>query len=163
MKMRTLASLVILTCCALAGCSSTHQPFPVAALIPVDAIPPADPTLDQYIARVPGDIAETATVARALTHISLGRAREQAGAELCEDERLVPGEVASVTGPFPVTDAGSEDGRPVWYYRISHQPGLRGCSAVEASRLFNAMQGNLPDWIRIEPATAPYTALGLLE
>lgn len=163
MKIRTLASLALIVCCALAGCSTARQPIPAGDMIAADAIPAADPALDHYIAWVPGDIADTATVARAITHISLGRAREQAGAELCEDERLVPGEVASVTGPFPAVGPDGGDGSPVWYYRISHQPGLRGCTDVERARLFQAMQDNLPAWIHIEPATTPYTALGLLE
>jgi hypothetical protein len=160
MNIRTLASLVVLACCALAGCTTARPTFPETAIVPADTITPPDPTLDHYIAWVPSDVAETATVARAVTHISLGRAREQTAAELCNEERLVPAEVASVTGPFPAT---RPDGDPVWYYRISHQPGLRGCTDIDAAQLFQAMQGNLPAWIHIEPATAPYSALGLLE
>ena len=112
---------------------------------------------------MPGDIAETATVARALTHISLGRARDKASQQLCEGNRLIPGEVASVTGPYPAANPDSADGSPVWYYRISQQPGLRGCDEVNEASLFQAMQNNLPSWISIEPASAPYSALGLLE
>lgn len=152
-----------MACGCLSACTTARSPFPVSDMIASSAIPPADPALDHYIARVPGDVAETATVARAMTHISLGRAREQAGQELCDGGRLIPGEVASVTGPVPAANQGESVSRPVWYYRISQQPGLHGCTAVEESRLFQAMQENLPAWITIERAHTAYTELGLLE
>jgi hypothetical protein len=132
-------------------------------MVAASDIPPADPDLDHYIAWVPSHVAETATVARAMTHISLGRAREQAIQQLCEGDRLIPGEVASVTGPVPAANPAGTQRSPVWYYRISQQPGLHGCTTVNEARLFQAMQSNLPPWIRIKRAGTPYTALGLLE
>ncbi len=164
MKIRTLAIIsLITTCCWLQGCATSRQPFPVMDMIAASDIPPADPALDHYVARVPGNVAETATVARAMTHISLGRARDQASLQLCEGSRLIPGEVTSVTGPYPAANPDSVDGKPVWYYRISQQPGLRGCAEVNEARLFQAMQSNLPSWISIERTSAPYSALGMLE
>ena len=164
MEIRTIACITLfVSSCWLQGCASPRLPFPVREMIATSEIPPADPALDQYVARVPGNIAETATVARAMTHISLGRARDLAGQQLCEGARLIPGEITSVTGPFPANNPDSADGTPIWYYRISQQPGLRGCPAVNESRLFQAMQNNLPSWISIEPAQTAYPALGLLK
>jgi hypothetical protein len=161
MKPRTIACItLIISCCWLQGCATPRLPFPFREMITTSDIPPADPALDQYIALVPSSVAETATVARAMTHILLGRARDQAGQQLCEGDRVIPGEVTSVTGPFPVA---TPDGTPVWFYRISQQPGLHGCTAVTEARLFQAMQSNLPPWISIEHAGATYPALGLLE
>jgi len=164
MEIRTIACIaLIVSGCWLQGCATTPPAIPHRDMIVASEIPPADPALDQYIAQVPGAIAQTATVARAMTHISLGRARDLAGQQLCEGGRLIPGEVVSVTGPFPAADPDDADGSPVWYYRISQQPGLRGCPEVDETRLMQAMQGNLPPWIRIEPARAAYPALGLLK
>jgi hypothetical protein len=164
MKTTTFACIaLIVTCGWLQACTTPRQPFPVTDMIATGDIPPADPALDHYVARVPGDIAETATVARAKTHITLGRARDLAGQQLCAGNRLIPGEVVSVTGPFPAADPDGTGQAPVWYYRISQQPGLRGCDAVQEARLFEVMQSELPSWIRIERAGSSYTALGLLE
>jgi len=161
MKTRKLACIaLIVSCSCLHGCASTRLPFPTRDMITTSEIPPADPALDHYVAWIPGDVAETATVARAMTHISLGRARDEAGRELCEGDRLIPGEVASVIGPIPTA---APDGTPVWYYRISQQPGVRGCSTATESQLFQAVQNNLPPWISIERAGAAYHALGLLQ
>lgn len=164
MNTRTLVSIVLIApCCWLQGCATSRLPFPIGDIIATSDIPSADPTLDHYVAWVPSTVAETATVARAMTHISLGRAREQAGQQLCEGDRLIPGEVASVTGPFPAANPDPLDGAPVWYYRISQQPGLQGCATVNEARLFTAIQSNLPHWITIERAGVTYPALGLLE
>lgn len=165
MDTRTLACIALVTCaCILQGCTTPRQPFPATEMIASSEIPPPDPALDSYIALVPVEIAQTATVARAMAHISLGRARDRTVEELCaEGERLIPGEIADVTGPYPAADPDMPDGGPVWYYRISQQPGLGGCPEVQETRLFETMQSNLPAWIRIERAVAPYPALGLLE
>ena len=91
-----------------------------------------------------------------MTHISLGRARDQASQQLCEGNRLIPGEVASVAGPYPATDPDSSDGSPVWYYRISHLPGLRGCTAASDAQLYKAMEASLPGFTGIAfAATGP--------
>ncbi len=161
MKTRIHACITLIVSCVwLYGCATTRLPFPVRDMIATSDIQPPDPALDNYVALIPGNVAETATVARAMTHISIGRARDQAGRELCEGDRLIPGEVASVIGPIPTT---APDGTPVWYYRISQQPGLRGCSTVNETQLLQAVQSNLPPWISIERAGAAYHAVGLLE
>lgn len=164
MKFTTLACITVVSISSwLTACTTPRQPFPATDLVASSAIPAADPALDHYIARVPGNVAQTATVARAMTHISLGRARDQAGQQLCAGDRLMPGEVAVVAGPFPTVSPDSNTHEPVWYYRISQQPGLRGCEAVDEARLFQAMQNSLPAWIEIERARPGYTELGLLE
>jgi hypothetical protein len=163
MKINTLACITLIASCWLQGCSAPRLPFPFRDMVASSDIPPTDPALDHYIARVPSNVAETATVARAMTHISLGRARDLAGQQLCDGDRLIPGEVASVIGPFPAANPDTPDGNPVWFYRISQQPGLRGCSGVSEVRLFQAMQSNLPAWISIERSEIAYPALGLLE
>ena len=123
-------------------------------LAATSTIPAAEPALDHYIAWIPRDKAQTATVARALTHTALGSARKQAGDHLCGGIWIGDNEVTKVTGPIQVwassTDGG---GYAAWYYRISHLPGLKGCAAASDARVYQAMEANMPKWLRIQTAT----------
>ena len=76
-------TLVAMACIALPACSSamhtrldTHAPGMPAPETPEQAI---DPALDHFVARVPLRLAETAIQAQAMTHVAVGRARQQAG------------------------------------------------------------------------------------
>ena len=142
----------------LQGCATTGN-----TALTADALPAADPALDHYIAWVPRDLAQTATVARAVTHISLGNAREQAGEELCAG-RLMHGQVMALVGPLPATAPTEAGGYPAWYYRISQTPGLHGCPAIGNIWLYRSLRKNLPGWISIRTAgRPPAEALSLLE
>lgn len=148
----------------LQGCAATGGASLTAEAVPATDIPAADPALDHYIAWVPRDMAQTATVAKALTHISLGNAREQAGNDLCAGSRLMNGQVISLVGPLPATAPTGAGGYPAWYYRISQTPGLQGCSTIGNARLYRSLQQKLPEWISIRTAGTPSTgALTLLD
>lgn len=154
----TIALLVLQGCAATGGTALTSDITSTAA------IPAADLSFDHYIAWVPRDLAQTATVAKAVTHISLGNAREQAGEELCANSRLMHGQVTALVGPLPATAPAAAGGYPAWYYRISQTPGLQGCSAIGNIRLYRSLQRNLPDWISIRTAGTPSAGvLTLLE
>ena len=122
---QTLAAIITVTLTALQGCSlatinATHTNH-------LTAIPAADPGLEHYIAWIPQHEAQTATVAKALAHISLGNAREQAVTEVCDGTHTITGKVNSSVGPFQTRAPVSAGGYPAWYYRISQQPELHGC------------------------------------
>lgn len=146
------AAVVLLV---LQGCASTGGADLTTDAGSATTIPAADPALDHYIAWVPRELAQTATVARAMTHISLGNAREQAGEELCAGSRPLNGQVTALVGPLPATAPAGAGGYPAWYYRISSIPGLQGCSASRHTRLYQSLRQNLPDWISIETAATP--------
>lgn len=139
----------------LQGCATTGSTTLTTDAASVTSIPAANPSFDHYIAWVPRDVAQTPTVARAMTHISLGNAREQAGKELCATSRLIDGQVIALVGPLPATAPASAGSYPAWYYRISQTPGLQGCSAIGHARLYRSLQQNLPDWISIRTAGTP--------
>lgn len=107
-------------------------------------------TLDHYIAWVPRDKAQTATVAQALTHISLVNARERAGKDLCGGTRVMNREFSHQVGPFPASAPESAGGYDAWYYRISRQPGLHGCPEKSTAEMYQALEASLPDWISLE-------------
>jgi hypothetical protein len=164
MNSRLVASVVLLASCLWQGGCTTMQ---AAAIAPERAastsIPPADPALDHFIAWVPAEQAQTATVARAMTHISLGNARRHAARELCGGTGLRKGHVTEILGPLPALSPAAQGSKPAWYYRISQRPGLPGCNNHTRVSLYRAMQQALPVWIRIEPAEPGPRQLGLLQ
>ncbi|MGB5306034.1 MAG: hypothetical protein WBO57_07310 [Gammaproteobacteria bacterium] len=115
-------------------------------------IPALDPTQVHFIAWVPRDQAQTAAVARALTHIAVGNAREKTGNELCDGTWLLNGTVTGRVEPTPVRSPATSGGYAAWYYRISHQPGFHGCASQTPAQLYLHMQANLPAWVIITPA-----------
>jgi hypothetical protein len=155
----TLASIAVVAslqgCAALAGNHAQTRPANMSR------IPAADPLLDQYIAWVPRDQAQTAAVAEALTHISLANAREQTAKQLCAGNRFVKGEVTEVFGPLPASAPANAGGYSAWYYRISMRPGIHGCHSMKSQKLYHTLQEHLPEWIDIEAAST--AALTLTE
>ena len=143
----TVYLLLVLQACAMAprGPSSME----VAA---TGAIPSAEPALDHYIAWVPQDTAQTATVARALTHTVLGSARKHAGDSLCDGTWIGNNSVTNVIGPLRAWAPTSSGGYPAWYYRISHKPGLKGCTTSTNAQVYQAMAAELPEWLRVQTA-----------
>ena len=59
------------------------------------ALPALDPTQVHYIAWVPRDQAQTGAVARALTHIAVGNAREKTGKDWCGGTWLLNGKITA--------------------------------------------------------------------
>ena len=158
MMIRLVSSPASLCLCALlGGCALPH-----GTRIPADmaGIPAADPRFDQFSAWIPVSIAPTATVARAMTHVALGKARLQAGLQLCGNV-LQPARVAASTGPLRIEHGVS--GEAYWYYRISEQPGLQDCTTVSRSEQYRFLQDHLPDWIQATPALHGDRAVGLLD
>lgn len=149
-------ALMTLQGCATISATGSHT-NPAAAT----HIPAADPMLDHFIAWVPRDKAQTATVAEAMTHISLVNARQQTAKQLCNGSWVMNGEASDNVGPFPTAAPETAGGYPAWYYRISHRPGLHGCRSMNSQILYHALQENLPEWMDIEAART--TTLSLLE
>lgn len=142
-------SIILIT---LQGCAMTSGTTSHAFQNTATNIPAADPVLDHYVAWVPLEQAQTASVARAMTHISLGNAREQAAEALCGDTRMIKQPVTDRVGPVPTTAPASVGGYPAWYYRISQLPGLQGCTLTNSQRFNQAVQDKLPAWINIQTA-----------
>jgi len=142
-------TLYILT--SLQGCA-TRPPTAEPGMPGAENIPGANPALDHYTAWVPRDRAQTPSVAMAITHISMGYAKEQASRKLCGDNWLMHESITERAGPVAVIAPETMGGYPAWYYRVSLQPGLLGCERISSPRLYRAIQDNLPEWIRLEPA-----------
>ena len=149
LKLVTVYLLLVLQACAMTPRGPSR--LEVAA---TSAIPAAEPALDHYIAWVPRDEAQTATVAKAMTHTALGSARQQAGDSLCDGIWISNNTVTNVIGPIQAWAPTVNGGYPAWYYRLSHQPGLRGCTTSTNARVYQAMASNLPEWLRVQTASA---------
>ena len=164
MIIRTLAAIFAATLVALQGCALTPDTATLTRQQTATAIPAADPSLDHYIAWIPREKAQTAAVAKALTLITLGNAREQTAAELCDGSPVTNGRVTNSVGPLRVLAPLEAGGYPAWYYRISQQPGLHGCAETGTRRFYQLLQANLPVWMRIKTAeNRTRSALGLPE
>jgi hypothetical protein len=157
-KLVTVYLLLVLQACAMAPRNPTSQE--VAATI---AIPVAEPALDHYIAWVPQDAAQTATVAKALTHTALGSARKHAGDSLCDGTWIGNNLVTNVIGPLQAWAPTASGGYPAWYYRISHLPGLKGCTTSTNARVYQAMASSLPQWLRVQTAYVDTAKQGQLQ
>jgi hypothetical protein len=152
MVIRTQAVIIAATLVALQGCTVIPGTTPLSDQQDISAIPTADPALDHYIAWIPREKAQTATVAKALTHVTLGNAREQTAEELCEGSRVINGKVSASAGPLRVLAPLWAGGYPAWYYRISQQPGLHGCTETDSRSYYRTLQANLPVWMHIKTA-----------
>lgn len=158
MVIRALAGIITAALVALQGCSTIPGTTPASDQQAATVIPTADPALDHYIAWIPREKAQTAAVAKALTHITLGNAREQTAKDLCNDSRVTIGKASSSVGPFRTLAPLTAGGYPAWYYRISQQPGLHGCTDTDSRRFYRILQTNLPVWMNIRTAAPPSSA-----
>lgn len=113
----------------------------------------ADPQFDHVFAWIPRDRAKTASVAEALVHIELGRAKDEVGTQLCGGDWLINGASVDSIGPYPSTAPAMLGGYPAWYYHVSHEPGLAGCSAMPTDRLYRELGIRLPQWITVKAAS----------
>ena len=153
MKIRLLPKLVtVYLLLVLQGCAMTPRIASTSELAATGAIPAAEPVLDHYIAWVPRDEAQTATVARAMAHTALGNARKQAGDKLCGGIWVGNNTITSVIGPIQTWASTENGGYPAWYYRISHVPGLKGCTTASDAQVYRAMETRLPEWIHVQSA-----------
>ena len=160
MVIRKLAGIVTAALVALQGCSTIPGTTPAPDQQAATVIPGPDPALDHYIAWIPREKAQTAAVAKALTHITLGNAREQTAKELCNDSRVTGGKASSTAGPFRTLAPLTAGGYPAWYYRISQKPGLHGCTDTDSHKFYQRLQTNLPVWMSIRTA-APRSSAAL--
>ena len=154
----TITAIALMT---LQGCATITGTSNYSNTVNASNIPAADPMLDHYIAWVPRDQAQTATVAEAMTHISLVNAREQTARQLCGGNWVMNSDASTNIGPLPTTAPEAAGGYPAWYYRISHRPGLRGCPDTNSQKLYHRLQANLPEWVDVKMART--TTLSLLE
>ena len=151
MKQLVIKILPVLTCIFLQACS--HQPAAhlPTSMVSASALPASNPGLDHFIAWVPTEVAQTATVAEAMVHISLQHAREQVSEELCGGQPIARGVVVEKHGPVAVRNPASMGATPAWYYRISQRPGLQGCGTESANSTYRALESRLPAWISVTP------------
>jgi len=156
-----IATITAIALMTLQGCATITGTSTDSNTISASDIPVADPMLDHYIAWVPRDKAQTAAVAKAVTHISLANAREQTARQLCSSNWVMNSKTTTNIGPFPTTAPDAAGGYPAWYYRISHQPGLRGCPDTNSQKLYHRLQANLPEWVDVKMART--TTLSLLD
>ena len=153
MRIRLLPKLVtVYLLLVLQGCAMTPRSPSTSELAATGAIPAAEPVLDHYIAWVPRDEAQTATVARAMAHTALGNARKQAGDNLCGGIWVGNNTITNVIGPIQTWASTGNGGYHAWYYRISHLPGLRGCTTASDTRVYREMETKLPEWIHVQTA-----------
>lgn len=152
MAYATAAGTLSIVLIALQGCAMTNATTDDASRNALTEIPPEDPVLDHYIAWVPLKQAQTAGVARAMTHISLGNAREQVAKELCGDHRVIKQPVTDSVGPVQALAPAVAGGYPAWYYRISQPPGPAGCADTDSQLFREAIGSRLPVWIDIHTA-----------
>jgi len=153
-------TIIAAACILLPGCSGIHlagpEPQPAGGLVQESPDQQTDPVLDHFVARVPYRLADTATKARAMTHIAIGRAKARTGSELCGGAWPVTGPASGSTGPRLANAAGG----PAWYYRVSHRPGVAGCGAVSREDLYESLEGTLPAWITLRRAVDTTTDTG---
>lgn len=147
------AGLLSVLLVVLQGCTMTPATTHNALAEKAPGIPAADPVLDHYIAWVPLQQAQTAGIARAMTHITLVNARQQVTAELCGDTPVIKQPATDHVGPFRTRAPRTVGAYPAWYYRISQPPGLHGCTATDKKRFQAAVASRLPAWINIQTAT----------
>ncbi len=157
MHSRYIASITLIGLVALLEGCATHrvgvtendgmEPDTVSEVIQVD------PRLDHFIAWIPRDKAKTASVAEALVHVELGRAKDEVGRKFCGGNWLMNGASVDRSGPYPSTAPIKLGGYPAWYYRISHEPGLAGCPAISTDNLYRELRAKLPQWITIKVAS----------
>jgi hypothetical protein len=154
-------TLIAAACIALPACSNMlHTRMDLQAPDePMQAVPePAtDPSLDHFVARVPLRLADTAIQARAMAHVAIGRARAQAGSGECGRTWLVSGPVSGSSGPVLTGTA-----EPVWYYRVSRQPGNSGCGEAGRDERYETLEGSLPGWITLRRARTTAADTGLV-
>jgi hypothetical protein len=118
----------------------------------------ADPHLDHVFAWIPRDRAKTASVAEALVHIELARAKEEVGTKLCGGGWLLSGHPVESFGPYPATAPVALGGYPAWYYHLSDEPGFTGCATVPTATLYQELGNRLPPWINVRAAALPASA-----
>ena len=152
MALATTGGILSIILITLQGCAMTNATTADDFRNTLTVIPAADPVLDHYIAWVPLKQAQTAGVARAMTHISLGNAREQVAEELCGDHHVIKQPVTDSVGPVQALAPVAAGGYPAWYYRISQAPGSGGCADTDSQLFREAVESKLPAWIHIHTA-----------
>lgn len=151
----TNTALVVLVA-LLPGCATQRGEMgqgEVGKSVGVSNITPADPHLDHIFAWIPRDRAQTASVAKALVYIELGRAKEEVSTILCGGDWLINSASVNSIGPYTATAPVILGGYPAWYFHVSHKPGLAGCPAMPAETLYRELGNRLPPWITVRAAS----------
>ena len=147
-------TILVIAAILLTACSSQPATKLNTEVVDAETLPATSAGLDHYIAWIPLEQAQTASVAEAMTHISLRNARDQLSNDVCGGNRITGGVVVERHGPVAVRTPASMGAYPAWYYRISQQPGLSGCHAKHSTMLYQGLQTRLPNWITIQTGTA---------
>jgi hypothetical protein len=147
-------TILVIASILLTACSSQPATKLYTRVVDAGTLPATPAGLDHYVAWIPLEQAQTASVAEAMTHISLRNARDQLSNDVCGGKRITAGVVVERHGPVAVRTPASMGAYPAWYYRISQQPGLSGCRAEHSTMLYQGLQTRLPDWITIQTGTA---------
>ena len=143
-------TIIAAACILLPGCAGTPQTGTgsLSADLPMPAAmdPGSDPHMDHFIAQLPYSLADTATQARAMTHVAIGRAKASTGMAQCDRPWLLTGPASDSVGPYLTVKAGIPAS---WYYRVSHRPGQDGCDNTSRDALYESLQESLPAWITL--------------
>jgi hypothetical protein len=157
MQLSHIMSTTLITLAALLlGCATHRMEMNEGAgrqTVGTSDMVSADPHLDHIFAWIPRDRAKTASVAEALVHIELGRAKDEVGRKICGGDWLINGTSVDSIGPYPSTAPIKLGGYPAWYYHVSHEPGLAGCPAMPTEKLYRELGARLPQWITVKAAS----------
>lgn len=138
---RTAATLAGLALAACSGCSSLGNDAAQR-----DDLPHLSPGRNQIIAWVPQAQAQTASVAEALAHITLARAKKATEAELCGGTWLFSGRLQRDGTPQLSTAPAHLGGVSGWQVRIGWDPQLDECGVSAHSYALN-LSRHLPAWM----------------
>ncbi len=142
----------------LTACAGQNTRTLTDSLQDVASLPATDPSLEHFIAWIPLEQAQTATVAEAMTHIALRNAHDNASRDLCRRRVASSAQVLDRHGPVATVQPGNRGDGPAWYYRISLVPGHSGCRDIQPATYNRTLQTLLPDWLLLEPAATHKTA-----
>lgn len=134
----TLAGLALSLC---GGCSSLGGDSAQR-----DDLPHLSPGRNQIIAWVPQAQAQTASVAQALAHITLAKAKKAAESELCGGAWMFSGRLQQDGAPQLSTAPAHLGGVSGWHVRISWDPQLDECGVSGQSYALN-LSRHLPAWM----------------
>lgn len=104
------------------------------------------PGQNQIIAWVPREQAQTASVAQAIVHVALTRAKQTTEAELCQGTWVFSGKHQQIAPTQLSTAPASLGGFSGWHVRISWEPQLDECG-INAQSYARALSKHLPGWM----------------
>lgn len=133
-------------CCLLAALCSGCAGFGSTGNDSKDAIPYLNPGRNQIIAWVPREQAQTATVAQAMAHIALTRAKQATESELCEGTWLFSGKQRQDEAPQLSVAPAQLGGFNGWHVRINWDPQVADCG-ISTQTYALSLSKHLPAWM----------------